>query len=307
MLFCLNQTCATCVNPQYYPDNGTCCQCPDHCKDGECVSELQCTHGCEDGYYGLNCSETCSQLDSKCERCENSANGSETVSCTQCVDGYFTDSDGLCNGCHPNCLNNSCDQFTRHCSSGCVEGFWGNTCDISCLDGCSVCKNNDGGCLVCTNGSNYGYNCKLTCNERCNNSQCHIETGHCVDGCVDSYYGTMCEYECPIYCKNNQCHVETGHCVDGCIGNHYGRMCESKCSTNCGSSGEESRCSPVTGKCLNECVDGFYGDYCSIPCSDLCNRGLCHSSNGTCIYGCVDGFEVRNQTCDTTRGTYIYG
>lgn len=52
--------------------------------------------------------------------------------------------------------------------------------------------------IGCPTADYYGANCSLPCPDRCNNSRCHIETGHCFE-CKDGFQGPMCELRTYYY------------------------------------------------------------------------------------------------------------
>lgn len=53
-------------------------------------------------------------------------------------------------GCSPQCRMNYCDD-NRHCTHGCEEGHWGQTCSYDCPQNCNnqTCSRDDGRCASC--------------------------------------------------------------------------------------------------------------------------------------------------------------
>lgn len=66
--------------------------------------------GCFQGFWGENCSRTCSPT---------------------CIDQHCYPENGSCVlGCDPqNCLNHKCDIYTGTCTDGCVSGLSGQHCN----------------------------------------------------------------------------------------------------------------------------------------------------------------------------------
>lgn len=189
----------------------------------------------------------------------------------------------------------------------------------------------------CQSSGHYGENCSLICPANCNNSRCHIETGHCF-GCVDGYQGPMCEQLCQNKTYGTGCSKECGHCLGGkqcnhingtcdngcdsgyykggckeeCPSNLYGINCLQHCSKNCYKS---ETCDSKTGACQEGCVDGWKLPLCNKECNDLsygrncifscghCQNGYpCNKKTGRCPSGCAAGYEgiYCNKTCEYT-------
>ncbi|XP_052695923.1 multiple epidermal growth factor-like domains protein 10 [Crassostrea angulata] len=189
----------------------------------------------------------------------------------------------------------------------------------------------------CSTPDHFGKNCSLPCPVSCNNSRCHIETGHCFE-CEDGYQGPKCEQpclnntygaECLKICgqclSEQQCnHIngtctigcETGyysdHCKIECPAGKYGNNCLQNCSENCYIA---KTCDRKTGVCHRgcavgwklpfcneECDDGTFGANCSSVCGH-CHQGQsCDIETGTCLKECDSGYEgiYCNKTCAQT-------
>ncbi|XP_067670086.1 platelet endothelial aggregation receptor 1-like [Haliotis asinina] len=139
-----------------------------------CTSECHnntgdCIHGCNDGWYGRNCSSRCSR------KCAN-------MSCTE---------SGSCSaGCAPghagtdcSCLEKCFDQVcfgNGTCAKGCIIGYYGAFCNKSCdacLDG--ICEQTHGtcvrGCYITDPG------CTPNCTTDCPLDVC-LQVGTCSAG-----------------------------------------------------------------------------------------------------------------------------
>ncbi|XP_048249085.1 multiple epidermal growth factor-like domains protein 10 [Haliotis rufescens] len=151
---------------------GSCTACPDGCIGEYCQLGSSCVSGCVDSSYGTDCVERHVDPCIDNQHCSDCAN--TTGHClTECDTGYF---DPKCRSiCSDNCKNEKCTLLNNktgsgNCTDGCVPGYQGLDCNISC-------DNPGDGCTTCPGGCEEGY-CQLG--------------SFCVSGCVDSYYGTGC-------------------------------------------------------------------------------------------------------------------
>ncbi|XP_052762357.1 multiple epidermal growth factor-like domains protein 10 [Mya arenaria] len=215
--------CNKCVEDKY----GDNCQheCSVGCFTLSCGKEDgSCYGGCKDGFYGMYCSQNCSDIDNECLKC-NQLNGI----CSICNTGFYRNESGDCTTCNSNCNNGLCNHETGKCISGCAEGFWGDKCDVNCSSYCGTCQQGSGDCDSCKDPTVHG----LYCNESCNSS-----------------------------CYENKCDQGNGHCSNGCNGDFFGNMCQFNCPVNCQQRGADTRCT-ADGICKYSCVDGYEGDDCS--------------------------------------------
>ncbi|XP_048256535.1 uncharacterized protein LOC124125702 isoform X3 [Haliotis rufescens] len=285
---------------------------------------------CDDGSYGTNCTQTCSNrnckgdnsicdhVTGKCdEGCMAGWNGTD---CThECVNSYGESCAHLCSS--RNCSgSSSCNHVTGQCENGCIPGWK----DTDCRE-------------VCDFGS-YGTNCTQTCSNRnCkgDNSSCDHVAGECVGGCTAGWNGTDCTHvcddgsygtNCTQTCSNRNCkgdnsicdHV-TGKCDEGCMAGWNGTDCTHVCDdgsygTNCTQTcsnrnckGDNSSCDHVAGECVGGCTagwngtdcthvcdDGSYGTNCTQTCSNRNCRGdnsICDHVTGKCEEGCIAGWN----------------
>ncbi|KAL5016383.1 hypothetical protein ScPMuIL_005972 [Solemya velum] len=190
-----------------------------------CRRNGTCTHGCVDGWTGPMCDRQCSShclLCSEaalCQRCEPgwyvdiTLSGSQCATCpdqctdcdnmddcTTCLDGWA----GSRCQCSENCDGGlqGCDQNTGRCTSGCVQNYYGDSCDVQC-DACLRCNQSTGVCTACRHGY-FGLQCDETCSSGCSESpdgevHCDISTGRCLTSCVTGYSGDTCSGDITTY------------------------------------------------------------------------------------------------------------
>ena len=103
------------------------------------------------------------------------------------MDGYCSKSDGSCqcktghygldcnNTCN-NCINNSCEAITGFCTKGCIQGFFGRSC-------------------------------QMICPVNCLNHKCDRDSGNCTQGCVRGFHGKICDQQAGVY-FNNICKIK---------------------------------------------------------------------------------------------------
>ncbi|XP_065924737.1 receptor-type tyrosine-protein phosphatase alpha isoform X2 [Magallana gigas] len=204
-------------------------------------------------------------------------------------------------GCSPNCKNNICDP-NGNCTNGCVDRYWGSTCDNSCTQSCkdSICPETTGHCVSCYPGS-WGNICTDDCPMYCSERGCDKSNGKCM-GCASGRYGDDCDRTCSSGCTGGTCDQYSGTCTcksswtgdhcDRCKDTHYGTDCSQRCSDNC----LENICNNVTGYCTNGCMTGFYGYMCNSICTTC--PAACNRSSGMCLGDCPEG--KYGNACDRT-------
>ncbi|KAL5017432.1 hypothetical protein ScPMuIL_007021 [Solemya velum] len=323
--------------------------CPSHCNDQGCNKTNGTCVACDASWYGDYCGSQCSPhcmlcfdatLCQRCEpgwymeitrsrnQCANCPDHCEVCNnmddCTTCQDGWV----GPRCQCSENCDGGlqKCDQNTGRCTAGCVQNYYGDSCDIQC-DACLTCNQSTGVCTSCRPGY-FGLQCNETCSWGCSDSpdgevHCDISRGRCLTSCVTGYSGDTCSVgiqmisnctpllvgvtgdcdvcesgwtgdrcgvECLSNCDDQGCDKTSGICV-ACDLGWYGNKCTSQCQSNC----DDQGCARAGGECEN-CDVGWYGNYCTIDCQSACDDRGCDKTSGDC-FGCKTGWI--GPRCDT--------
>nr|XP_022311339.1 receptor-type tyrosine-protein phosphatase alpha-like isoform X2 [Crassostrea virginica] len=209
-------------------------QCSEFCQNKECYEDTgSCLHGCERGYNGSHCNNSCplGTYDYVCrERCGecyqmegcNHINGNCANGCsegfkgalckTMCSDGEF--GKNCIYNCSGNCLNGAvCNKYNGSCES-CSSGFDGPRCDERCIYGRYglKCSLKCGNCLDSSNCNHVDGTCTLGCAPGWQN------TDTCVNPCNNGTYGKGCMYNCTAMCYNGEfCNKIDGSCPEGPI------------------------------------------------------------------------------------------
>lgn len=113
-------------------------------------------------------------------------------------------------GCNQNCINHVCDEFGV-CIKGCVDRYWGSTCDSVCTVNCKEpsCDRSTGQCVTCPSGF-WGDTCTLLCSSFCYGGVCGRTNGSCTQGCTPGRFGVICDQICSSGCKNGTCNQQSG-------------------------------------------------------------------------------------------------
>ncbi|XP_067678576.1 scavenger receptor class F member 2-like [Haliotis asinina] len=101
----------------------------------------RCTGGCKDGWTGAVCTERCGAGCMKCSQ--------YSASCLICKAGLY--GPDCRSECSANCVNTTCD-MAGQCENGCVSGFHGYTCEMTCPYRCLDCDQTSGKCKRCEIG-----------------------------------------------------------------------------------------------------------------------------------------------------------
>ncbi|XP_052763029.1 receptor-type tyrosine-protein phosphatase kappa-like isoform X1 [Mya arenaria] len=160
--YCNGTVCDKCVNQTFYVDSNVCCKCPDNCKNGVCEKGPACISGCIDGFYGLNCTQSCLSVSKHCIKC-NQTHGK----CLECNIGFYTYDNGSCISCNRNCLKRQCSSDNGTCLLGCTGKTWGEKCDSRCSSNCETCQQDSGMCNSCTDRTFRGGFCNESCGSSC--------------------------------------------------------------------------------------------------------------------------------------------
>ncbi|XP_062568477.1 uncharacterized protein LOC134230660 [Saccostrea cucullata] len=200
-----------------------------------------------------------------------------------------------------NCLR-GCNTLSGRCEGSCMNGFFGDSCNETCVPNCLRCNRTSGECERCKDGF-YGGRCQSNCSSTCR-YDCDQE-GVCF-GCLDEYFGPQCQYKCSTNCSLG-CERDTGSCAYGCVNGLWGDFCNNSCPVNCGS----SSCHQRRGSCWT-CKSGYGGNQCSTKCTDE-HCSLCTYDITSCSK-CLDGWygkhcekncptsHCRTQSCDKKSG-----
>nr|XP_034317016.1 protein glp-1-like [Crassostrea gigas] len=180
-------------------------------------------YGCPTtGYYGLNCSVPCPDVN--CQYCHI-----ETGTCQGCKPGYkghrcdlACDVGRFGEACREKCGHcqdkNKCFHINGTCLTGCNVGYEGDLCKTPCLN------------------EHFGQDCAYKCNNTCTN--CNHLSGVCDSGCLSGWKGKYCH--------------------EACSNGSYSIACKEMCG-NCHG---VTQCDQINGTCLNGCKPGFEGNLC---------------------------------------------
>ena len=268
---CTNSTkCEECKNDFFKNTEGTCTDCPKHCKTKK-QDNCHC-QTCEENYYLDETAETCEDCVNGCKLCNN------PTKCEECKEGFFKNSEGTCTACPNNCRQRASDNC--QCEI-CEDNYFLNKtqqCE-KCDDSCKTCVDNKDKCLSCnTSYFDIGNNKCEKCNIEC--KMCVGKADNCT-GCSDNFFmndTNECE-KCNDSCET--CKDNANNCLT-CKEGYYlinNNKCE-KCDSNCKAcSGDKNYCT--------SCPDGKYltdGSKCE-KCSDICSTCSSGESNG--IHNCL--------------------
>lgn len=151
---------------------GKCSGSPVICtQDGSCS-------GCQDGYTSFNCSTMCGEHcfltgGASGRRCHQN-----TQYCLDgCETGYYGQK--CDQTCSPNCKNKACDISTGSCTSGCNSGYYGSDCMQTCSNCQESICDTEGYCQNGCVAGMYGRKCLVTCKEKCTDGTCDSTSGVC--------------------------------------------------------------------------------------------------------------------------------
>ena len=292
-----SDSCTNCKNGMFVNAAGLCEECPYQCNI--------CTpNGCTE------CAPGFTIVDGKCKSCPwycDTCN--PTGACSQCMLGYFIDTDGYCVTCtDPYCEVCPDDQCTQ-CFNGTFFDISINKCS-PCPANCDLC-NGQGICLQCSTGPVIEGAC-LECGKYC--KSCDSE--ECFE-CEEGYFKVQGERDCYQCdpgcgsCTKDQCNVcvndfyedlDTHKCVPcsaGCSFCYKFDYCEAcyegyfltsdpnspqvyycaSCIPNCLKCGDHSSC--------EVCEEGFTVN--DQGKCDSCGKGCGECEAGTCK-SCIEGF-----------------
>lgn len=222
--FCNDNSCNKCKEGYYLSGYTYCNGCPTYCIN--CTSSSKCEK-CKIGRYGDTCTSTCKGA---CISCET------YYDCNECVPGRHGSSCG--SNCPQGCIDILCDKDSGKCLLGCVHGYYKNGQDCQkCPNTCERCSD-DTHCTGCVSGYQGAY-CHLSCPEGCLNQVCDQDTAYCTEGCSVGYYqdGNYCE-RCPDRCMS----CDSGNICTDCKTGYWGTTCQHDCPTNCNKCSQNGAC-----------------------------------------------------------------
>ena len=289
----LSQNCEKCIN--HYDLSAECKQCEIHFT------------------FSSNCTqcETNFNITTNCSTCINEFDLS--TDCTNCHIGFYGN---LCNetcyeGCNTSVSN--CRQEDGYCEI-CKFPYYGEKCENKAsIPGCITYNKTTGECLKCEDTFYLSNNVCEKCSSNCTDSLCEDNTGKCISCSNYFAFGDFCDEMCSEFCNTNEteiiCMRDTGACIYGCniTGNFsdaqctqckagfypQSKGCTTRCSSNCLNI---ETCNQANGFCIN-CIDGYKGDKCDEKCDILC-ADYCDQKSGICN-SCIDGYykDITDQMC----------
>ncbi|XP_070203468.1 multiple epidermal growth factor-like domains protein 11 [Littorina saxatilis] len=293
--FCYDE----CVD-KYSTFNGNTCQpCSSDCRDGECDRVTGICIGCENGFYGDQCTSRCSSSNSRCAQCAQDVNvainkiysqisfNDTSVPASYAANGNTT---GAREGAD-NCIVTRMGEYGPNPND--TSHWWevdlGRTYPVKNITVWALENGTDYLCpftitvdnQTCVNETSYqgSPNTSVTCDSvtygqvvRLSRTQNDNILAFCefqilvpvgVSQCPAGQYGAQCELNCSDNCGGGQgsnfCDQDTGACYDDCDGGQYG---PSRCSLFCGQCQTGEQCHPVTGHCPH-CQLGVYPPLCT--------------------------------------------
>ncbi|KAL3869702.1 hypothetical protein ACJMK2_042354 [Sinanodonta woodiana] len=197
-----------------------------------------------------------------------------TSSVCKCSSGFIEET---CKEvCQMWCRDTQGFDATKGCLGGCVIGWYGQHCNISCSDMCQECDQVTGQCVKCLS---------------------NVTGPYCNETCEPGFYGVTCELSCPTLCNRCLNHSYCTECKDGRYGESCQKTCHSECLTCVDDPQKCTLCKPGKylhdgnrclecpenckrcsdrDKCL-QCKSGKYGHKCDMLCPKNCV--ICTSSN----------------------------
>ena len=201
-------TCASCLPGNYVnTTSNTCNNCISNCTT--CSNSTNCAT-CQDGFFRVpgtlatNFVDSCSPCKSTCQTCSaystcltcpqgSQLSGTTCASCipgcatctstsgtcTNCMLGFFQQTDGTCGACATNCQN--CTS-TGSCNS-CTNGFYANSVGVctACITGCNSCLNSTS-CFNCGPGYFLSSGVCTACSTGCGNCNSASTCSRCLPG-----------------------------------------------------------------------------------------------------------------------------
>lgn len=140
--------------------------CPAACLNSECDRNGMCSKGCQPGFCGLNCSFLCNTCATgyffsktgQCIEISTSMNDVRHVNTSETIMPHkelndstkeIREGNTTCTNCKAVSSSTiNCDLVSGLCVHGCVDGYYGNSCNFTCSTRCSrrICNQENGSC-----------------------------------------------------------------------------------------------------------------------------------------------------------------
>lgn len=310
-----------------------------------------CYDKCPSG-YGLyentkecvKCDESCEECDGefpdKCTKCKPNFpyfNPSTSKCINQCPDGFYADSNSLCQQCDSKCATckTSSDMCTSCNKDSSLSYLYNNNCLTECPNGTintdKICFDCDPSCKTCEGTVNSCTSCnsplllyKSKCIQR---DECSSDMNRykdtinnkcldCVEGCkICGTSSTQC-YECQegYVLKNDKCYQKMTSCEEGYFLTSD-NLCEPCDSTKCKSCvSTATTCTSCVGSlllqsntCVSTCSAGYFpNENRCFNCDPTCESCSSYSQCDTCKSNLVllDGRCIQQNECDNKEGYF---
>ena len=270
-------TCYSCLSG-FYLFQSSCLSCPTYCSgcsDGStCTS---CSQGILVSSLCVLCTDTTYQGSTGCTNCAASNN---FISCTQCADTYFLDSNGVCQLCSAfitgaiRCSNqNTPTQCQNDYNTTLTERYYlvGITC-IKNVKNCRKISDIYGNCSQCYDGYTISSGSCVQCTfTGCLAANQTVLSNVCTcTECDSGYYLTS--PTCTA-CSTTNCAVCPGDTCSSCVTGFWlnGATCSASTASNCKTASTATLCSV--------CNDGYYKG----------SDDLCYNCQANCLK-CTDRY-----------------
>ncbi|CAD8062677.1 unnamed protein product [Paramecium primaurelia] len=298
-----SSVCTTCIDG-YYLSGDFCQICTSPCQNcvnasTQCLSCVGvnmiitnnlCT--CPSQHY-MNAAQTdCIQCHPTCLTCTDSNNCCFSAeykildsinNVCKCIDGYYFDSDGICQKCDKNCL--TCETTATNCLS-CDTKFQLDISVCKCFDShqfindLGLCENCSTNCLTCSTNANNCLSCDDTKKYQLINNICQCKTNEYLN---DNGICTQCHNTCTS-CVNGT-DIGCLICISSRKMNPENKLCECANGYYQNDNSECIKCNSKCGKCLNDhecltCSENRSLDQDGVSC--ICNIGFFENEKQVC-------------------------
>merc|ERR1719373_1104236 len=123
------------LHTRYWRVQGMCDSACGKCVGGHCMqADGYCEKACVPGFYGPRCTTACPEFTVTAQGC-HSVTGLPHACDANHYPGLDSKKTPLCLDCSATCVDQECSD-DETCTKGCVEGFFGPSCDRTCPDNC---------------------------------------------------------------------------------------------------------------------------------------------------------------------------